>query len=255
MQDKIYICDVFEFLANLKDESVELAIIDPPYNLSVAEWDTFKSEAEFLEFSFSWMEAFLPKLKKSGSFYIFNTPFNAANFVAFLQGKAEFLNWIVWHKKDGFSACKRRFNNAQEAILFYAKSKKYLFDCESVRVPYESVERMEHAKTKGILKNGKRWFPNPNGKLCTDVWEFASTRHTNKVGGKTQKQNHPTPKPKAMIERMVKASSREGDLVLDLFSGSGVVCEVAFELGRKFVGCEMNEKYIKESLKWALKRI
>ena len=253
--NKICEQDVFEFLSILDDESVDLAIIDPPYNLKVAQWDNFKNQDEFLAFSFLWLEIMLKKLKKTGSFYIFNTPFNAALFVGYLRGKAQFQNFISWQKKDGFSASKKRFNTAQEAILFYTKSSEYFFDCEAVRVPYESVDRIKHASQKGILKNGKRWFPNPNGKLCTDIWEFSSVRHTNKINGKTQKQNHPTPKPQAMIERMIKASSKSGDLVLDLFSGTGIVCKVAHELGRNFIACEKNIEYINKDLTWALKRI
>ena len=101
---------------------------------------------------------------------------------------------------------------------------------------------------KGILKNGKRWYPNPNGKLCPDVWEISSQRHKQKLNGKTQKLNHPTPKPKDMIERMIKASSKEGDIVLDLFAGSGTASIVARELNRNFIGCESNKEYINPNL-------
>ena len=247
--NKIYIQDVFEFLKALPNECADLAIIDPPYNLKVASWDKFKSQKAFLEFSYAWIDAFLPKLKKTGSFYIFNTPYNCALFLHYLQGKAHFQNFICWHKKDGLSASKRRYNNNQESILFYTVSEKeYCFDCESIRVPYDSKERIEHASKKGILKDGKRWFPNPNGKLCPDVWEFASVRHTNKINGKVVRQNHPTPKPRAMIERIIKASSKKGDLVLDLFSGTGITSLVARELGREFIGCEMNASYLDDTL-------
>lgn len=245
MLDKIYIQDIFDFLKGLPDKSVDLAIIDPPYNLKVAKWDSFKNEREFLDFSYAWIDLMLLKLKKTASFYIFNTPYNCALFLCYLQGKAHFQNFICWHKKDGMSANKRRYNGNQESILFYTmNAKNYYFDCESIRVPYDSAKRIEHASKKGILKNGKRWFPNPNGKLCPDVWEFASVRHTNKVAGKVVKQNHPTPKPREMIERMIKASSKQGDLVLDLFSGTGITSLAARDLGRKFIGCEANREYL-----------
>lgn len=214
----IYITDVFNFLQSLPDSCIDLAIIDPPYNLKVATWDSFKNEKDFLDFSFSWLDLLLPKLKKSASFYLFNTPKNCALFLNHLQGKAILQNWITWYKKDGFSANKRRFNSSQESILFYTMdSKKYHFNSDAVRIPYDSKERMAHAAKKGILKNGKRWYPNENGKLCPDVWEISSERHKRKLNGKTQKLNHPTPKPKEMIERMIRASSKEGNLVLDLF--------------------------------------
>ncbi len=248
-KNKIHILDALDFLKILPDECVDLAIIDPPYNLKVAAWDDFKSEREFLDFSFAWIDALLPKLKKTASFYIFNTPYNCALFLHHLQGRACFQNFISWFKKDGLSAAKRRYNGNQESILFYTMSaKNYYFDCDSIRVPYDSTQRIAHAAKKGILKNGKRWFPNPRGKLCPDVWEFASVRHTNKIAGKVVRQAHPTPKPREMIERMVLASSRQGDLVLDLFSGTGVASLVARELGREFIGCEINENYLNSNL-------
>lgn len=247
--NKIYIQDCLSFLHSLQDRSIDLAIIDPPYNLKVADWDKFKNEKEFLEFSFAWIEAMLPKFKNNASFYIFNTPYNCALFLHYLQGKAVFQNFITWYKKDGFSYTKRKFVNNQESILFYTMdSKDYYFDYDSVRIPYDSTDRIAHAMKKGILKNGKRWFPNQKGKLCPDVWEIVSQRHKQKVNGKVQKLSHPTPKPKAMIERMIKASSKEGDLVLDLFAGSGITSMVAKELGRQFIGCELNCAYLDSKL-------
>lgn len=245
----IYIADVFSFLESLPNSSIDLSIIDPPYNLKVATWDSFKNEKEFLDFSFEWIDCLLPKLKKSASFYIFNTPKNCAFFLNHLQGKAYLQNWITWYKKDGFSANKRRFNTTQEAILFYTMdSKKYYFDSEAVRVPYDSIQRIAHATKKGILKNGKRWYPNAKGKLCPDVWEIASERHRHKINGKLVKLSHPTPKPRAMIERMIQASSKEGDLVLDLFAGTAMTSLCARDLGRNFIGCEKNSEYVDKSL-------
>ncbi|RDU60074.1 site-specific DNA-methyltransferase [Helicobacter sp. MIT 14-3879] len=247
--NQIYIQDVFEFLESLPNAFVDLAIIDPPYNLKVANWDRFKSENDFLDFSFAWIDSMLPKIKPTGSLYIFNTPYNCALFLNHLRGKATFQNWITWYKKDGMSAHKKRFNNTQECILFCSMNpKKYYFNCDSVRLPYDSVSRITHAAKKGILKNGKRWYPNPNGKLCPDVWEIVSERHKQKVNGRTQKLNHPTPKPKEMIERMIKASSKEGDLILDLFSGTGITSIVARALNRQFIGCELNKDYLDSSL-------
>lgn len=248
--NKIYIQDVFVFLEFLPDNCIDLAIVDPPYNLKVANWDNFKSQKEFLNFSFKWIDLMLQKLKNTASFYIFNTPYNCALFINYLQNrKVYFQNFISWYKKDGLSYSKRRYNNNQESILFYTMdSKKYYFDYESIRIPYNSIERISHARKKGILKNGKRWYPNPKGKLCPDVWEITSERHKNKINGKVMKQNHPTPKPKEMIERMIKASSKDGDLVLDLFSGTGTTSIIAKQLGRKFIGCEINENYVDSNL-------
>ncbi len=253
-QDSIDLMDVFDFLKEVKDKSVDLAIIDPPYNLGQGDWDTFKSHSEFMKFTTKYLDLVINKLKDNGSLYIFNTAFNSAFILSYLvEAGLDYRNWIVWYKKDGFSACKKKYVNSQETILYFTKSKKdFVFNCDEVREPYLSSDRIAAAQSKGILKNGKRWFPNPNGKLCPDVWEFTSVRHTNKKNGKTVKQSHPTPKPEPMIERMIKASSNEGDLVLDLFSGTGTTAYIAKKLKRHFIGCENNNEYyriIKERLK------
>ena len=95
----------------------------------------------------------------------------------------------------------------------------------------------------GISKNGKRWYPNKNGKLCTDVWEIPSERHSRKINGKVVKLEHPTIKPEKMIERIIKASTNENDLVLDLFSGSGTTSYVAKKQNRNFIAIEKSKKY------------
>ena len=121
----------------------------------------------------------------------------------------------------------------------------YIFNCDAIRTPYESEERIKHASKKGILKNGKRWYPNPNGRLCGEVWHFSSQRHKEKVNGKVVKLPHITPKPLDLIERIVKASSNEGDLILDCFMGIGTTAIVSKKLGRNYIGTELNEEYIK----------
>ncbi len=243
----MYDADVFDFLAKLEDESVDLAIVDPPYNLGIAEWDRFPSAEAYFAFTDKWIDALLPVLRKDSSLYVFNTAANAARIMIMLEQKGLFFrNWITWYKKDGFSNTRRKYTNAQETILFFTRTNDYVFNYDEVRQPYESVERIAHAAKKGILKNGKRWFPNEKGKLCNDVWEFTSQRHKEKVGGKVIKPLHPTKKPFEMIERMIKASSEADDLVLDLFSGSGTTSAAAEKLGRQFIGCENNAAYISE---------
>ncbi|MCM1438480.1 MAG: site-specific DNA-methyltransferase [Roseburia sp.] len=244
-KNKVYFCDVMKFLEELEDESVDLAVIDPPYNLNKGEWDKFDGEEEYFNFTFGWLTALIPKLKPASSVYMFNTPYNSAIILKFLTDKnLLFRNWITWYKKDGFSATKRRYVTTQETILFYSKSAEYTFNYDDVRQPYDSEDRIKHAAKKGILKNGKRWFPNENGKLCNDVWEITSQRHKEKVHGKVKAAAHPTVKPYEMIERMIKASSNPGDTVLDLFSGSGMTSIVAKNLGRNFIGCENQPEYI-----------
>ena len=242
--NKIYNYDCLTFLKKIEDESIDLAVIDPPYNILDVEWDKFKSHKDFLKFTFSWIDALLPKIKPMGSLYIFNTPFNSAFILQHLvDKKMHFQNWITWDKRDGFSATKKKYTSAQETILFFTKSSKYTFNANDVRIPYESTSRIEHAKKKGILKNGKRWFPNADGKLCTEVWHIASERHKSKINGKTVKQPHLTPKPLEMIERIVKASSKKNDIVLDCFVGTGTTAIAALKHQRNFICNDKDIEY------------
>lgn len=246
--DKIELLDVFEYLNKVPNDSIDLAVIDPPYNLNQGDWDSFNSLNEFLEFTYQYLDLVSKKLKSTGSLYIFNTAFNSAFILTHLieKLKMKYQNWIIWYKKDGFSSCKKKYVNNQETIIFVTKNKhNFVFNSNDIREPYLCSSRIAAAQKKGILKNGKRWFPNPNGKLCSDVWEFTSVRLSNKENGKTKKQKHPTPKPVPMIERIVKASSNEGDLVMDLFSGTGTTAYVCKKLKRHFTGCESNEIYLK----------
>ena len=248
--NKVHHLDVFDFLKQkVADNSIDLAVIDPPYNMKKADWDDFLSHSDFLDFTFSWIHALLPKLKQDSSLYIFNTPFNSAYIMQFLvEQNMKFRNWITWNKQDGISAPKNKFVNGSETILFFTKGNP-VFNHNDVRTPYKSTSRIEHAKKTGILKNGKRWFPNPHGRLCSEVWDFSSQRHKSKQSGKVRKTPHVTPKPLDMIERIVKASSQTKDLVLDCFMGSGTTAIACQNLNRDFVGCEKNKEYYELCLK------
>lgn len=243
--NELYNLDCFDFLSQVNDGIIDLAVIDPPYNMHKADWDTFRSQKEFLYFTYNWIDVLLPKLKDSGSLYIFNTPFNSAYILQYLiSKKMSFQNWITWDKRDGLGASKKKYSNGQETILFFTKSKKHTFNYDDIRVPYESTDRIQHASERGILKNGKRWFPNPKGRFCGEVWHITSERHKRKVNGRVQKMEHLTPKPSDLIERIIKASSKEGDLVLDCFMGSGTTAFVAQKLKRNYICSDSNKNYV-----------
>lgn len=243
--DSIYQMECLDFLQLVENFSIDLAIIDPPYNMRKADWDTFKNHKEFLKFTFSWIDALLPKLKETGSIYIFNTPFNSAFILQYLVQKGLFFqNWITWDKRDGLGGSKKRYSNGQETILFFTVSPKYTFNAESIRIPYESTERIAAAQKRGILKNGKRWFPNPKGRLCGEVWHIVSERHKNKINGRLKKQEHITTKPLELIERIIKASSNKGDLILDCFVGSGTTAIASLKLARHFICADKSKHYV-----------
>jgi site-specific DNA-methyltransferase (adenine-specific) len=209
-----------------------------------ADWDTFETHKAFLDFTFKWIDLSLITLKENGSIYIFNTPFNCAYILPYLVDKGlVFQNWITWDKRDGIGASNTKYRNGQESILFFSKSEQHTFNFNDVRIPYESTDRMKYASEKGIVKNGKRWFPNPNGALCGEVWHITGERHKNKVNGRTQKNEHLAQKPMELIERIVKASSNKGDLVLDCFVGSGTTAIASKNLGRNYIVNDLDIKY------------
>ncbi|MFH0854786.1 MAG: site-specific DNA-methyltransferase [bacterium] len=244
--NEIYNLDCFDFFKKIDDKSINLAVIDPPYNLHKARWDTFESEKEFFDFTARWIDALIPKLKENGSLYIFNTPYNSAFILSYLIGRGlVFQNWLTWDKRDGLGGAKRKYSNRQETILFFTKNNNHIFNYDDIRLPYESTDRIAHAKEKGILKDGKRWFPNPNGRLCGEVWHITSERHKNKINGKTPKMPHITPKPLELVERIIKASSNTGDLVLDCFVGSGTTAVAAKKLKRNFICNDLSKTYVR----------
>ena len=95
-KNKIYLDDVFKFLNKRDNNSIDLAVIDPPYNQNIDKWDTFKSENEFFDFTYKWIDLVVEKLKDDGSLYIYNNAYNAAFILTYLVSKGlKFRNWIV----------------------------------------------------------------------------------------------------------------------------------------------------------------
>ena len=244
--NKVHFSDYSRLLNKLPNNSIDLVCVDPPYNLKKADWDTFATDGEFLDFTFNWIRQVSPKIKPGGGFYIFNTPRNSAHILTYLESLGFiFQNWITWNKKDGFTSTKKKFLPEQETIIYVAKpGGDITFNADEIRVPYESTERIKAAKTKGILKNGKRWFPNEDGRLCPDVWQITSERHSNKENGKVKAAEHPTIKPITLMERIILASSNPGDTVLDIFAGSGSTLVAAKMHNRVFIGCDSSKEFV-----------
>lgn len=145
-----------------------------------------------------------------------------------------FLQEVVWNYAAGV-ACKRRFSPRNEKLLWYVKdSENYIFNLDDVRDP--------DVKYPNQKKNGKLKC-NPLGKNPSDVWQITKVT-SGKNRSSIERTPHPAQFPMAMVERMLKASSNEGDLILDPFMGSGSTAECALRNNRLVIGFELEEKYI-----------
>lgn len=223
----VYISDAVKFLKTVPDSSVQLVLIDPPYNLELDYWDSFPN---YLDWAKQWIDEIYRIMSDNGNCVIFG----GFQFQDLKQGdlleilyyirhhtNLRLINLIIWHYKNGMSA-HRYFANRHEEAIWLSKTKKYYFDLDSVRVPYS-----EEAK-KAALKD-KRLRPEniEKGKNPTNVWEIGRLN-----GNSTERVGHPTQKPTEIIRRLVKALSYEGSLVLDFFAGSGTTGRVCIEENR-----------------------
>lgn len=223
----VYISDAVKFLKTVPDSSVQLVLIDPPYNLELDYWDSFPN---YLDWAKQWIDEIYRIMSDNGNCVIFG----GFQFQDLKQGdlleilyyirhhtNLRLINLIIWYYKNGMSA-HRYFANRHEEAIWLSKTKKYYFDLDSVRVPYS-----EEAK-KAALKD-KRLRPEniEKGKNPTNVWEIGRLN-----GNSTERVGHPTQKPTEIIRRLVKALSYEGSLVLDFFAGSGTTGRVCIEENR-----------------------
>ena len=218
--------DALDELPKIDSSSVDLVIADPPYNLGKDYGNNhdIKGFDEYLTFSRSWLGETNRILKPSGTLYVFM----GFRFISYLYDILDrelgmfFNSWIVWHYTQGMGKTKG-FSPRHDDILMFTKTKAPKFNLDAVRVPqkfYRDRNNMRGA--------------NPG-----DVWEFSHVHYCN-----GNRQNHPTQKPEGLIERMVLASSDEGDFVVDPFSGSGTTLRVCQQLERNGVGIEINPNYV-----------
>ena len=218
--------DALVELEKLKTGSVDLVVADPPYNLGKDYGNNHDVQGfdDYLSFSRKWLRQANRVLKPSGTLYVFM----GFRFISYLYDILDrdlrmfFNTWIVWHYTQGMGKTKG-FSPRHDDILMFTRSEDFKFNLDSVRVPQKYFR--ERNNMRGA---------NPG-----DVWEFSHVHYCN-----GNRQDHPTQKPEGLIERMVLASSDEGDLVVDPFSGSGTTLRVCQQLRRRAIGIEINPDYV-----------
>jgi site-specific DNA-methyltransferase (adenine-specific) len=222
--------------ANLPDASVDLIVADPPYALGKDygnDSDMLTGEA-FLAWTRRWLELAIPKLKATGSLYVFCTWQYAPEIFSFLKTRLTMVNEIIWDRRvPSMGGTTRRFTSVHDNIGFFAVSKQYYFDLDPVRIPYDAATKKARSRK---LFEGSKWLEvgyNPK-----DVWSVSRLHRQH-----AERVDHPTQKPLEIVERMVLASCPPGGRVLDPFMGSGTTAVACARHGREFVGYEINETY------------
>ena len=152
---------------------------------------------------------------------------------------------FIWHYENGFCGNKRLPRATYEPLLWFSKTDDFYFG--EMREPYKSEERLRYK----IIKNGKVWQPNPDGRIAGDVWVIPT------LAGRRfrdEKVNHPTQKPLALSERLVRHFSPKGGLIVVPFAGSGSECVAAFRNNRTFLATDINSYGFPLSPKHGLNR-
>lgn len=235
---KIIHGDVLSALKEMQDESIDLIFADPPYNIG-KDFDGLKeqwAEEDFLKWCYEWIEDCHRVLKSTGTFYLMNSTENMPFLEIFCRKIFSIKSRIVWSYDSSGVQAKSFFGSMYEPILMLTKHpKNYTFNHKEIM-----VEAKTGAKRQLIDYRKNPPQPYNTKKVPGNVWEYPRVRFK-----MDEYENHPTQKPEALLERIVKASSNKGDIVLDPFSGSFTTGSVARKLNRKFIGLEINEDYIK----------
>jgi len=241
---KLYNVDALELLKSLKSESVDLIFADPPYNIKKAEWDTFSSQKEYVEWSLKWIEEAERVLKNDGSLFVCGF----SEIIADIKWAASDLfvgaKWLVWFYRNKANLGKD-WGRSHESIIHFRKSKNFTFNIDEVRIPYNehTLKYPKRTQAKSSqYNNGKdkkyTWQPHPKGAKPKDVFEIPTLSN-----GSWERMDHPTQKPVELINKFILAAADEGDLVLDPFGGSGTTYAVAEAFKRRWIGSEVSKDY------------
>lgn len=184
-------------------------------------------------------------LKPTGSFYL-HCDTTASHYLkiildgVFCARGGEFQNEIAWCYGSG-GASKKHFSKKHDVIFFYTKSDDYTFNVDAVREPYSSPHK---SMTPKVIGDKSYLKMNPLGRIPFDWWQIPILTNSAK-----ERLGYPTQKPEALLEKIIKASSNEGDVVLDAYCGCGTTVAVAHRLNRKWIGIDITYQSISLILK------
>ncbi len=246
--DSIINADVYDCLDYIPNEYFDLIIIDPPYNLDKdfngKKFSSMKSDA-YEDYLRSWFYKVCDKLAHNGTLYMCGDWKCSSSMQRVIEEKLTIINRITWQREKGRGA-KSNWKNAMEDIWFAVKNpKNYYFNVESVKMKRKVIAPY---KVDGKPKDWEE----------TDAGNFRITYPSNfwddisiPFWSMPENTDHPTQKPEKLYAKLVLASSKPGDKILDPFLGSGTAAVVAKKLGRNFCGIEINHEYCL----WSVKRL
>jgi site-specific DNA-methyltransferase (adenine-specific) len=247
MQSQIICNDCIRALDSLEELSARLVVADPPYfNVLLEEdWDTsWQNEDEYLQWTAQWMNAAMRVLMPGGLLYCFGQIGKREHVMLHLMSQAarnyDFHDLIIWDRVVGYHQRRDSFTPAYEmALVLRKEGASPLFNKDAVREPYDQKTIKDYIRDKRYKDSNARRLHLEKGKYATNLWRIPSLRSPSK-----EKAGHPSQKPLALVERIVASSSNEGELVIDPFLGSGTTAIVAKQLNRRYIGIEINPKYV-----------
>ncbi len=240
--NKLYQGDFFELIKKIDDESVDLIICDGPYGVTNHEWDKIEN---IQQFNLNLIKLFSRVLREGGALYLFGKPccIDFIDYSSYLNLNSK----IIWYQPSRLAQGRIRYTNNYDIIAYFTKGKPKTFNLEDIRVPQlVELEQRRRCESVPSVVNGKfsKTRFNGNGKNPGDVWgDIKQLTYKSKELLRRDLLNT-IQKPAKLIERIVKASSKEGDLVLDPFAGVGTTFVVCKKLKRNFIGFEINQDLV-----------
>jgi len=232
----VLVRDCLDVLGPLPDESVQLIVCDPPYNIQLAEWDSFH---DYKEWAAAWLREAERVLAPTGNIAIFGglqyqAEAGSGDLLTILMHLREvshmrLANLIIWNYANGMSA-HRFFANRHEEIAWFGKSERYYFDLDAVREPFDEPTKKAYLRDKRLRPESVAKGRNP-----TNVWRMGRLN-----GNSLERVGHPTQKPHGVVRRLVRALSYPGSVVLDFFAGSAITTRVAIEEGRHSIAGDVD---------------
>lgn len=246
--DKTILGDTFDVLTKLPEKSVDLLLVDPPYNLDKEfHGNEFKSMSDdnYEDYIDSWITALIPTLKDNASIYVCCDWKSSGAIERVLKKHFYVQNRITWQREKGRGA-KANWKNGMEDIWFATVSKtNYTFNVDDVKIRRKVIAPY---KQDGKPKD---WEETAEGKFrdtCpSNFWDDISIPYWSMP----ENTAHPTQKPEKLLAKLILASTNKGDIILDPFLGSGSTSVTAKKLGRHYIGIEQNPQYCV----WAEKRL